>query len=114
MAYDTYNFPDHIKGDTFSGTSFHIDVNGSDLNLSGATIEAEFKRSLTEDRQTLSTTNGAITITDATGGDFEIDEQIINWEPDTYTYDIEIILSGGETRTWIQGSWTILRDTTNG
>lgn len=114
MAQQTYNIPDHVKGDTFEGVQFNVTVNGSALNLTGATIKMQLKPNAnpgTTATLTLDTTDG-ITITDAVNGQFEIDQQVIDIAADCYYYDIQITLSGGSVKTYIKGNWNITQDIT--
>ncbi len=105
---ETYNFTDHITGDTFDGVTFAINVNGSPLDLTGATITASFRRNFYDTKTLTSPTN--ISITDPDGGEFVIDPLIIDWEPGTYSYDIQINLLSGAVKTYIKGTWNILED----
>jgi hypothetical protein len=98
----TYNLPDHKKGDTFNGQQFHIQVNGSDYNITSATIV------LDTGGQELSTTNNEITITNGVQGRFKINEQIIDWPIGRYKYEIIITTISGRVKTWIEGLWKII------
>lgn len=102
---DTYNFPEHRSTDTFEGVSFTINVNGTPLDLTGASIKATFVQNF---KQTFTLTSPThITITDASNGTFEIDQQVIGWEPGTYNYNIQITLVSGVIKTYIKGVWVI-------
>ena len=107
MAAETYDFPDHESGDTFGGVTFTILVNAVALNLTGAVIVGTFKAG--GKTYTASTTNGALTITNAAGGIFTYDEQVVSYSPATYSYEIVFTLSTGAIKTYIQGTWKILR-----
>ncbi len=108
----TYDFPDHVKGDTFAGIQFTVVVNSSALILTGASIKAKFIGGYGF-TYTLSTISG-LTITGTLTGIFKVDVQTINWVADIYNYDIEIILQDGTIHTYLKGSWTILQDKSNG
>ena len=101
----TVNFT-HKRGDTFYQTPINIQVNNVDLDLTGATILMQLRKEaggvvmFTPD----------LTITDAPGGDFQIDEQIINISACTYQYDIQITLSDDTVVTWISGLFIINND----
>lgn len=114
----TYNLPDHIKGDTFVGTSFTVTVNTVALNLTNAVIKMQLKSNqnyLTSKAVLeLSTVNGGLTTANAANGIFQINSQIIDIPAGIYYYDIEIKLSDNTIKTYIKGQWKILQDITNG
>lgn len=110
----TYDFPTHIKGDTYKGTSFTILVNELPLNLTSASIKMSLKteKSSMVSILDLSTANNKISITSALEGKFQIVPQIININAGLYYYDIQIILPTGIVKTYVEGQWTILQDVT--
>ena len=111
---NNYNFPDHIKGDTFVGTQFTIQVNGSPLNLTNVSIEMMLRKSETSPVALKLTKGSGITVNNAAAGIFSIDEQIIDIPSAKYLYDIEITLPNGEVKTYIGGTFKIIQDITYG
>jgi hypothetical protein len=111
-----YNFPDHLKGDTYEGTKFTINVNNAPLSLTGAFIKMSLKTNKSAVRSDfdLSTTNGRLLITNATAGTFQVVPQIIDIPATLYYYDIEITLPNGKVKTYIEGQWKIEQDVTTG
>ena len=107
MAYDTYDFPDHEKGDTYEGSTFTVLVNGVALDLTDATISVKLWGG--SDTYTLTTTDGELTITDAANGVFTVDEQVINFNARTYCHEFTFTLSTGAVKTYIKGTWKITR-----
>ena len=109
----TYNFPDHKRGDTFAGKQFTITVNGQPCNLTGAKILCQLKRNKDGAAEYEFTELAGITITNIVGGVFEIDKiERFNPHPGTLYYDIELELPFyGIVRTWIEGTWLIVNDT---
>lgn len=106
----TYNFPDHIKGDTFEGVQFTVRVNGVLLAISS--VKMELKIALNAPASlTLENGSGLTIISD---GVFVVDRQIIDVAAFLYIYDIEITTPTGEIHTYISGTWNILRGVTNG
>lgn len=101
----TVNFT-HKRGDTFYQTPINIQVNSVDLDLTGATILMQLRK----EAGGVVMFTPALTITDALGGDFQIDEQIINIPACTYQYDIQITLSDDTVVTWISGLFIINDD----
>lgn len=109
----SYNFT-HIKGDTFEQVPFAILKNNVPLNLTGATIRMQLRGecgglialNLT------SVANAGITITNATGGLFKINKQVIDIAAGNYSYDLEIKFADNTIKTWLSGSFLIECDIT--
>lgn len=109
----SYNFT-HIKGDTFDEMPFAILKNAVAVNLTGAIIKMQLRSecgglialNLT------SVANAGITITNAVGGLFKINKQIINIASGNYAYDLEILFSDGTVKTWLSGEFLIECDIT--
>jgi len=103
-----YNFPDHIKGDTFPGLKviFNFDITGADIKL-------EFKENPSSDvAYYWSTENGSIIIDNAVSGMTSLMPMIIDVTPSTYNYDLQVINSGGVVTTYFYGSQKITQDIT--
>lgn len=98
-----YNFPEHKRGDTFGGVQFTLSVNGAAKNLSGAVINMKIGNNV------LSTTTGEFVITDAVNGGFQFKEQIITLSARNYYYEITFVFSTGVVKTYIKGTWNIIR-----
>lgn len=107
--YTEYNFPDHKSGDTFLGVIFRLtDGNTVPIDLDGATIDLH---TLSPTEEHLTTENGGITVIDdsaAVEGKFMVNEQVIDWEPANYEYEIIITFLSGAKRTYIVGYWLIV------
>jgi hypothetical protein len=104
----------HIKGDTFDEVEFSIQKNSVALDLTGAIIRMQLKKEC-GGIPILSFTSVAaagITITNAVGGLFKINKQIININSFNYVYDIEITFADGTVKTWIEGNFLIKCDIT--
>jgi len=112
-----YNFKDHKKGDTFEGVTFEIKVNGSALDLTGASLKMEL-RALEKTGAIAATftdsSSGGLTITDESNGIFKFDKQVIDITAQTYYYDIQITLASGDVKSYIEGTWNIVQDITQG
>lgn len=104
----------HIKGDTFEEVNFSMILNSVVLNLTGCTLRMQLRKeyggviflSLT------SVASAGITITNAAGGLFKINRQIINIDANNYIYDIELIKADGTVKTYISGNFVITNDVT--
>lgn len=101
-----YNLRDHESGDTLSPTEFELLVNGTAKNLTGAAITAIFTLGVNE--QTLTVGSG-ITITNAAGGKFKLDAQVIDWPAGQWQYEITITFSDNTVKTYIKGSFKITK-----
>jgi hypothetical protein len=104
----------HIKGDTFDEVAFSIKINNVDLDLTGATIKMQLKKT-SDSSSSLSFTSVAsagITITNPSGGLFKINEQIIDIEVFNYAYDIQLTLSSGVVKTYVSGTFNITKEIT--
>jgi hypothetical protein len=102
------------RGDTFAEVPFQINKDGLPLNLTGAIIHMQLRRSPggTVYLNLISTSNAGITITSELDGAFKINEMILNLEPNVYLYDIEITFPSGEVKTWVSGQFTVINDIT--
>ena len=101
----TVNFT-HKRGDTFYQTLFNVKINAVDLDLTDAVILMQLRKA----PGGVVMLEPTITITDAPGGDFAIDEQIINIPACNYQYDIQITLADSTVVTWISGLFIINDD----
>jgi hypothetical protein len=109
----TYNFKDHVSGNTFNGQGFRIVVNGSPVDLSGAFIKMQLKTSPSAvSALTLDSDSHGITIDETITGRFVIDEQRITAPASVYLYDIQITFSDLKEKTYIRGEWNIIQDIT--
>ena len=104
----------HIKGDTFESVNFAVVKNSVALNLTGAVIKMQLKKECGGIPILSFTTvaSAGLTITNASGGLFKINKQIINIAEFNYVYDIEITFSNGDVKTWVEGNFTINCDIT--
>jgi hypothetical protein len=104
----------HIKGDTFEAVNFAVIKNAVVLNLTGAVIKMQLKKECGGVPILSFTTvaSAGLTITNAAGGLFKINKQIINIPEYNYAYDIEITFSDGTVKTWVEGNFVIKCDIT--
>jgi hypothetical protein len=59
-----------------------------------------------------SVASAGITITNAAGGLFKINQQIINIPEFNYIYDIQITFADGTVKTWVEGNFVVKCDIT--
>ena len=102
-ASAVYNFNDIIQGTTFPGVTLTVYVNGSPLNLSGASITMVFNNG----QYTWSTSTGELTITNPAGGEFTVDSQVVSLRKERYHYYMRFNLSGGIIKKYITGIWRV-------
>jgi hypothetical protein len=105
----------HIKGDTFDEVAFQLKINTTVVNLTGATIRMQLRKSYSDTVAALSLTSvssAGITITNATNGEFKINTQIIDIPVYNYVYDIQITLASGVVKTYVQGGFNITNEVT--
>ena len=113
MASSTYNFPNILRGDTFSAVQFTVNVNGSPKDLTSTGIKCEFRKSSKQGPSfKILTETGGITIVVAVNGIFRIDEfNPVAIEVGEYYYDIQFT-DGTVIKTYIEGTLTVLQDVT--
>jgi hypothetical protein len=104
----------HIKGDTFDEVAFSIKINNVALDLTGATIKMQLKKTSNSVAILSFTSAGSagITITSPSAGLFKINEQIIDIEVFNYAYDIQLTLASGVVKTYVSGTFNITKEIT--
>lgn len=109
----TYNFPDHVSGDTFKERGFRIYLDGAPLDLTGSSIKMELRRSAgSTPALTLSTTDNSIRLDGSKIERFYIPKQKLTAPAGVYMYDIQITLSNGDVFTYLSGTFPFLQDIT--
>jgi hypothetical protein len=108
------NIPTHKSGDTWSGIpNISFVRKGIPLNLNGAMVRMQVRSSNDSPSVLdLSSPNSGIIITDASNGQITIPSRIIDVPAGEYKYEIQIKLANGETKTFIEGNWTITENIT--
>jgi hypothetical protein len=97
-----YDLPEAVAGDTFGPITFTVTQNGSPRNLTRATINLKVNGS------NFWVTPTQIVLTTPASGIFTIPAQILSLAAGVYDIEIEIIFSGGEVRTYVAGTWTVI------
>lgn len=79
------------------------------VNLTGCSIIAEFRLGAPAApiTQTLQTPASGITITNATTGSFQLDQQLINWPAGTYYYTLKIVFATGIVTPILNGIYPV-------
>ena len=104
----------HIKGDTFEAVNFAVVKNAVALSLTGAVIKMQLKKECNGVAilALTSVASAGLTITNAAGGLFKINQQIINIAEFNYIYDIQITFADGTVKTWVEGNFVVKCDIT--
>jgi hypothetical protein len=108
-----YNFT-LDQGSTWTLQIIYKDSNGNPINLTNYTAEMQVRRKFDSENSvlTLSTSNGGITITGATGTlDLIATDEQADIDPGLYVYDLELNTGGVRTRL-IQGTVTVSGEVT--
>ena len=103
-----YQFPDAVNSSTFEGSQFTMIKNGSPMDLTSASITMNVDANGTNVQ--FSTMNEKLRITDAVNGVFEFRKQVVDfWSYGTFPYEIIFKFPNGDIKTYINGTWTIIR-----
>lgn len=106
----------HKKGDTFDEVVFQVKINNIVVDLTGATIKMQLRKTYDDTAAALTLTSVAsagITIINAANGEFKINKQIIDIEVYNYVYDIQITFADNTVKSsWIYGGFNITNDVT--
>lgn len=98
-----------VSGNTFSGRTIKVSINGSPADLTGAEITMGIRKNSPVGPLTKTFTDGeGLFVSDAEGGEFQILSQIIDLPAAYYFYDIQIKFASGVCKTYISGHWNIL------
>jgi hypothetical protein len=106
MTPQSYNLGDYVAGDTFLDLAFNMREGESPMNLTGASIRLSFRSKTGVIAKALSVGSG-ITITNAPGGQWKIDQFDIDLAPGLYAYDVQFEADTIKT-TYLQGRIKIL------
>lgn len=99
----------HKRATTFDKATITLEEgNGDPIDLTGATILIQLRKQ----PKGLVAYEILTTITDATGGEFELDEQFIDIPACDYLYDVLIEFANGvyagKSERWINGIFSIV------
>ena len=115
MIAGNYNINDHTRGDTFNGLQFTLkNEDNTPIDLTAIDkIESQFraKKETGAVVKEISVGSG-ITITNASSGIIQIDSFLVDWNVDIYYYDIQFTFLSGVVKTYIKGTFKIVRDIT--
>jgi len=117
QTQSTYNFPPHIKGDTFNGQLFRFSTSNGEtsgsIDLTDATAKLQLKESYQSSPAfTFSTENEQITLPNPSNGELQLESTIINIDAGKYIYDLQITFPDESVQTYLRGEWVIINDVT--
>jgi hypothetical protein len=97
------------QGDTWSGLTVEFLIADSPVDLTGATIKMQLRKTYcdTAIAHEFSTENGSIVVDAPATGIFAVEPTIMNISPKQYVYDIEVTLSSGRVITIVSGNFLI-------
>jgi hypothetical protein len=102
---------DHKRGDTWDGISFLYKENDLPINLTGATVLAQFKTNpLGKAAFEFKTSDGTVTIPNPLTGELFLIPRIMNYEASTYQFDVQIVFLDGTINTDVDGLFRITQD----
>jgi hypothetical protein len=107
----TYNFPNHITGDTYRGAVITLsDADGNPIDIEDAAVAMRFRlgsKSGTEYHDfEISITNGA-------AGQITIPAQLVDWEAGVWYYDMEVTTYEDQVTTYMEGTMKVIQSVTN-
>lgn len=108
MATQEYKIPDLVKGDTLEGFIITLTEDSVPMSLTNADISMSIKMypHATETYELYR--GGGITVLNASGGVFQIDDVIIDYPAGFYKYHITVEFANGDILTVLRGTWEIL------
>lgn len=105
-----------VKNDTFNEVRFtYLDGDGNPVDITDCEIRIQFRyRSKTGAIVKNIEVGSGITLTDPTNGIFTIDEFTpLDWEVDSYYYDVEVTFPSGRIKTYVWGILKVVQDVTD-
>lgn len=107
MADTNFQCP---QGDTWAGITVEFLIDSDPVDLSGATIKMQLRKSYCDSVIALEflTEDSTIVIDNPLTGTFSVEPRIIDIAAKQYVYDLEVTLASGRVVTIVQGKFTIL------
>jgi hypothetical protein len=99
-----------LKNDTFEGVRFTL---SPATDLTGASIQTQFRKDSKNNPVAKDISIGSgITVEDLANGIFVWDAFVMELAVGTYYYDVQITFSGGDVKTYVEGTIQVTQDTT--
>lgn len=110
----TYNIPKHRRGDTWDGINkIGITINGIPAVLSGARVAMQLREDYDAPAVLSLTTDTSAIIILPDLSSVKILPTIIDIQPATYKYDLQVTYPNLTVKTYLEGTWEIYFDITN-
>lgn len=104
-----YNFPDHIKGNTFKERKIKLG-----FNITGADVKMQFK--VADNSNSFfewSVSGDNLIVDNATQGILTMSSVVLDFPPTTYFYDLLVIDADENVTTYFKGSLRIVQNITS-
>lgn len=103
-----------LRNTTFDEVNFQISINDTFVNLTGCVIKMQVKKDACSSPllSLTSVDSEGITITNASAGEFKINEQIITLPACDYEYDIQITFADGRVDYFVKGLFQVTKTIT--
>lgn len=103
----------HTSGDTWRGLALTLSVNGSPMDLTGATVRMQMRKhpSAAATEYEWSTGNGTIVIDNPLLGALTVAKRNISGKDQLY-FDVQVTDATGDIRTVVSGTLPITQDVT--
>lgn len=102
----SYQFPNHIKGDTFFSRkiTFPFDISDCEINL-------DFRFPI-GDKLAFSWSTEDLTFEKINQNQIVMKSRILDLQPITYNYDLQVTFNNGDKKTYFGGTMEIKQDIT--
>lgn len=106
-----YDFLPRLTGDTWPGIVFSIEVDSVAEDFTGCIVEIAFKKSHLTSTVSLLLSTETSDITISTNV-ITVEPRILELLPGSYIYDLQVTYPDSRVRTFLKGSFKVLRDVT--
>lgn len=103
----------HTSGDTWRGLALTLSVNGSPMDLTGATVRMQMRKdpAAAAVEQSWSSTDGSIVIDNPLLGALTVGKRVISGSGKLY-FDVQVTDAAGDVRTVVSGILPLVQDVT--
>ena len=108
----TYNFPDHVKGNTFKSREFQVLQNDAPVDITDYTINMHLKHRKGDDEEIVFDFADHIEIHEPEEGKFKINDVNIDIPAWRYYYDI-LFQKQDDEFTYLSGIFQVIKKVTN-
>lgn len=107
----TYNIKSRLTGDTWPGITFTLSINDEPIDFTDCVVEMAFRKNsvIGKLEWLLSSESDDITIDDSS---ITILPRLLTLSPGKYVYDLQVTFPDSTVRTYVKGSFQVLKDIT--